>query len=100
MVDRTADVDLSLRSELDCVTHEVDENLPDTESITNHEGKVTFTGENSFTLHPEHGTYKGNVGSKIIDRPMTDAERTPVKCGGSWSRPPRRSAPAPSPPRR
>jgi hypothetical protein len=54
------------------------------ESTTRHEGKVTFTGENTFTVYPEKGTYKGNTGSRIIDRPMTARERKPVTWYYEW----------------
>ena len=45
-----------------------------TESTTTEEGTVTFR-DGSFTMHPEKGYYKGNTGSRIIDRPMTQEER-------------------------
>lgn len=53
------------------------------EATTTEEGTVTF-GENSFTLHPEKGYYKGNTGSRIIDRPMKPEERKTVVHRWEW----------------
>jgi hypothetical protein len=55
-----------------------------TESTTNHSGKVTFADNNTFTVYPEKGTYKGHTGSRIIDRPMTESERKPVTWYYEW----------------
>ena len=54
-----------------------------TESTTNAEGTVTF-GDGTFTVRPAKGHYKGHTGSRIIDRPMTEAERKPVVWYWEW----------------
>lgn len=55
-----------------------------TEATSTHEGTVTFNGDGTFTLTPITGHYKGNTGSKSIDRPMTDAERKPMTFFYEW----------------
>lgn len=55
-----------------------------TESTSTHEGRVTFGGDNTFTLRPAKGHYKGSTGSKIVDRPMTDDEKKPVTFFYEW----------------
>jgi hypothetical protein len=54
-----------------------------TQATTTEEGRVTFA-QGSFTLHPEKGHYKGNTGSKIVDRPMTEQERKPSTYYWEW----------------
>ena len=55
-----------------------------TESTSTHEGTVTFNGDGTFTLRPVKGHYKGSTGSRIIDRPMTEAERKPMNFVYEW----------------
>lgn len=55
-----------------------------TQSTTNEEGRVTFNGDGTFTMRPEHGHYNGNTGSRIIDRDMTAAERKPKTYSYVW----------------
>ena len=55
-----------------------------TESTTNAEGTVTFGDDGTFTVRPTRGHYKGHTGSRIIDRPMTEAERKPVVWYWEW----------------
>jgi hypothetical protein len=55
-----------------------------TEATSTHEGKVTFNDDGTFTLHPAKGHYKGNTGSRIIDRPMTETERKPMSFVYEW----------------
>jgi hypothetical protein len=55
-----------------------------TEATSTHEGTVSFNGDGSFTLHPAKGHYKGSTGSRIIDRPMTEAERKPMDFVYEW----------------
>jgi hypothetical protein len=42
------------------------------------EGAVSFGDNGAFTLRPIRGHYKGNTGSRPLDRPMTQAERKPM----------------------
>ncbi|HZP83162.1 MAG TPA: hypothetical protein VFB21_16085 [Chthonomonadaceae bacterium] len=53
------------------------------EATTTEEGTVTF-GEDSFTMHPEKGHYKGNTGSRLIDRDMTREERKVTTYRWEW----------------
>ncbi len=56
-----------------------------TEATSTHQGKVTFNGDGTFTLHPTKGHYKGSTGSKIVDRPMTeDEKRKPMTFAYEW----------------
>jgi hypothetical protein len=55
-----------------------------TESTTTEEGTVTFNDDGTFLVKPAKGYYKGNTGSRIIDRPMTDAERKPITWYWEW----------------
>jgi hypothetical protein len=55
-----------------------------TEATSTHEGAVTFNGDGTFTLHPAKGHYKGNTGSRIIDRPMTEDEKKPMNFVYEW----------------
>jgi hypothetical protein len=56
-----------------------------TEATSTHEGKVVFAGDGgTFTLHPAKGHYKGNTGSRLIDRPMTAEERKPMTFRWEW----------------
>jgi hypothetical protein len=47
-----------------------------TQSATTQEGTVKFNGDGTFTMHTEKGHYNGFTGSRIIDRDMTEAERS------------------------
>lgn len=53
------------------------------EATTTEEGTVTF-GEDSFTMHPQKGHYKGNTGSRLIDRDMTREERKVTTYRWEW----------------
>jgi|GEM_PF-3578834 hypothetical protein len=55
-----------------------------TQSTTTSEGTVKFNGDGTFTLYPEKGHYKGNTGSRVIDRPMTAEERKPTTYAYEW----------------
>jgi hypothetical protein len=44
------------------------------EAATTQEGTVTFNQDGTFTMRTTKGHYKGNTGSRIIDRDMTAAE--------------------------
>jgi hypothetical protein len=55
-----------------------------TEATSTHEGRVTFNGDGTFTLHPAKGHYKGSTGSRLIDRPMTEAEKKPMDFVYEW----------------
>jgi len=48
-----------------------------TEAATTEEGTVTFNPDGTFTMKATKGHYKGNTGSRIIDRDMTATERKP-----------------------
>ncbi|MES2463612.1 MAG: hypothetical protein V4671_23810 [Armatimonadota bacterium] len=54
------------------------------EATSTHSGTVKFSDNNTFTLYPEKGWYKGNTGSRLIDRPMTAEERKPVQWYYEW----------------
>ena len=55
-----------------------------TESTTTSEGTYKDNGDGTLTLVTEKGHYKGHTGSRIIDRPMTEAERTSGKWYYEW----------------
>jgi hypothetical protein len=55
-----------------------------TESTTTEEGTVNFNDDGTFLVKPVKGYYKGHTGSRLIDRPMTDAERKPTTWFYEW----------------
>ena len=55
-----------------------------TESTTTTEGTVVFAGDGTFTMKPRKGHYQGHTGSRVIDRPMTAAERKPQTYRYQW----------------
>jgi hypothetical protein len=55
-----------------------------TEATTTEEGTVSFNDDGTFTMRPERGHYKGSTGSRLIDRPMTAAERKPKVYHWEW----------------
>lgn len=55
-----------------------------TQATTNAEGTVEFRNDGTFILRPTSGHYNGNTGSRIIDRPMTAAERKPTTYYWEW----------------
>lgn len=58
-----------------------------TQATSTHEGTVTFNGDGTFNLHAEKGHYTGNTGTKVIDRAMTDEERSkPQVFSYEWRR--------------
>lgn len=54
------------------------------DSTTTAEGTVTFYDNGTFLVRPAKGYYRGNNGSRNIDRPMSASERKPTLWYWEW----------------